>query len=49
MTTDQDVLNTIQFLLDGQEWDSDTLSAIAAVMISAGYQIRDPSEMPDED
>ena len=36
-----DALLAIQELMDGTEWNSDTLEAIAQVMINAGYRIRD--------
>ncbi len=44
--SDSDALLAIQ-LLDGTEWSSDTLEAVAAIMTDAGYTIRDMSEMPD--
>ena len=38
---DHDILLTIQDLLDGVEWSTDTLSQIADLLSSNGYLIRD--------
>lgn len=34
----------IQRLLSGEEWDSDTLDAVATVLTAAGYEIQDSDE-----
>lgn len=39
--TAEEALLAIQDLMDGTVWDSDVMAAIAAVMIKAGYRIRD--------
>lgn len=39
-----EALAAIAQLLDRKEWDSDTLNAVADVIRSAGFQIRDPEE-----
>lgn len=36
------VLESLVDLLDGKEWDADTLEAIAAILRTAGYEIREP-------
>lgn len=38
-------LAQIAHLLDRQIWDGDTLNAVADVIRSAGFQIRDPEEI----
>ena len=38
---DHDAMLAIQELLDGVEWSANTLEEIAAVVIKAGYRIRD--------
>jgi hypothetical protein len=43
MTSD-DAMLKIQELLDGVEWTPDTLNEIAAIMIEAGYRIRDKND-----
>lgn len=35
-------LDRIHALLDGQQWSPDTLDAIARLLRSAGYEIREP-------
>lgn len=40
----RETLAAIAQLLDRKEWDSDTLNAVADVVRSAGFQIRDPEE-----
>jgi hypothetical protein len=35
-----EALTAIQKLMDATQWDADTLESIAAVMQTAGYQIR---------
>lgn len=44
--TPENALLRIQEVLDGVEWSPDTLDAIAAIMVEAGYRIRD---LDDED
>jgi len=39
--TDHEAMLAIQELLDGTEWSADTLDRIAAIVIAAGYRIRD--------
>lgn len=39
--THEQALQAIQQLMDLTEWDADTLENIAAVMLAAGYKIRD--------
>jgi hypothetical protein len=39
--SDHDAMLAIHHLLDGEEWSSDTLDAIADIMEMAGYRIRD--------
>jgi hypothetical protein len=46
---DHDALLAIQELMDGTEWSADTLEAIARVMVSAGYRIRDLDEVERDD
>lgn len=38
---DHDLLLAIQELLDGTEWNADTLEAIATLMVDSGWRIRD--------
>lgn len=39
--TDHDAMLAIQELLDGTEWNSDTLNDIAVIVSAAGYRVRD--------
>lgn len=39
-----EALAAIAQLLDGNEWDSDTVNAVADVIRSAGFHICDPEE-----
>lgn len=39
--TDHEAMLAIQELMAGVEWSADTLDRIAAIMIDAGYRIRD--------
>jgi len=39
--TDHEAMLAIQDPMDGAEWNSDTLEAVAEIMVEAGYQIRD--------
>jgi hypothetical protein len=39
---DLDALNDIWRLLDGQEWDNDTLNDIAEVIRETGREIKEP-------
>ncbi len=39
--TDHEAMLAIQELMDGVEWNSDTLDAIGAIMTKAGYRLRD--------
>lgn len=41
------VCDQIFVQLDGEEWDSDTTSAIGEIIAEAGYKIRDPNDMPE--
>ena len=41
--------DAIHKLMDGTEWSADTLDAIAAELRAAGYVIRDPADMPEEE
>ena len=41
-TVKLNTLDTIARLLDGQEWDSSTTSAISEALTAAGYIIREP-------
>jgi len=43
-----DALLAIQELLDGVEWTPTTLEEIAAIMVKAGYRIRDVSRVNPE-
>jgi hypothetical protein len=42
---DHDLLLEIQALLDGVEWNSETLDRIAALMIDSCYRIRDCNDV----
>jgi hypothetical protein len=44
LRVDHHAMLSIQTLLDGVEWSSDTLEAIAKIMTNAGYPIRDIDE-----
>ena len=44
----EDVLLGIQELMDGVEWTPATLEAIAALMVNAGYRIRDLDDVDRE-
>lgn len=44
MTPDHETLLAIRDQLDGVEWSTRTLDEIAAILIEAGYQIRDLAE-----
>jgi len=46
---DVDLLMAIQQLLDGVEWDSNTLEHIATLLDDNGYTVRDPNDLEDED
>ena len=37
-----EVLLTIQGVMSGQQWSSDTTSQIAEIMVAAGYEIEEP-------
>lgn len=39
--TDQDAMLAIQQEMDGVEWNTQTLDRIAAILIHAGYRVRD--------
>jgi hypothetical protein len=39
--TDREAMLAIQSLMDGKEWNSDTLGAIAQVMEDSGHRLRD--------
>lgn len=43
----QEMINSIVQILDGNEWDSDTSSDIANLLEGNGYTIREPSEEDD--
>lgn len=42
---DHDLLLTIQELLDGVEWTTDTVETIAELMVESGYRIRDKNDV----
>ncbi|MNW13632.1 hypothetical protein D3C71_2116340 [compost metagenome] len=44
LTAQNRALSTIQQILSGTSWDSDTAGAIAEVMRGAGYEVADLSE-----
>lgn len=46
---DSDAMLAIQEIMDGTEWNADTLEEIAKVMISAGYRIRDIDDVDREE
>jgi hypothetical protein len=46
--TESDLLLAIQELLDGVEWNSDTLERIATLMVASGYRIRDCDDFDRE-
>ncbi len=48
MTKPEQALLAIQGLMNGVEWNSDTTTAIAEIMIAAGYPIRDLNEPNDD-
>jgi len=39
--TELEAMLAIQDLMDGIEWNADTLDAIAQIMVEAGYKIHD--------
>lgn len=39
--TDHEIVLEIQAMLDGVEWNSDTLSQVADLLIGNGYRVRD--------
>lgn len=41
-----DALDAIHRLMDGREWNADTLASIAAILNAAGYALRDPERTP---
>ncbi len=41
---DHELVLEIQQLMDGVEWSADTLDAIAQLLISNGYRIRDMND-----
>jgi len=45
----RDALDAIHAILDGTEWDADTVAGVAEIVTAAGYTIRDPDEVDDED
>lgn len=40
----ESIVDAIHGELDGKEWDSDTLQAIAETLLSRGYEIREPQQ-----
>ena len=44
---DHEAMLAIQELLDGVEWNSDTLPEIAKIMVEAGYRIRSAKDDRD--
>jgi len=42
--TDHDIILTIQEMLDGVEWNADTLATIAELLSENGYRVRDLDE-----
>lgn len=40
----RNALDAIATLMDGQEWNADTLDAIAEILRGEGYAIREPEE-----
>jgi hypothetical protein len=47
--TDKEALDRIAAMLDGTEWDSDTMSRVADIVMSTGRTVRDPSEMESDE
>lgn len=45
---DHQAIRAIHREMDGTEWDSDTMSAIANILDQAGYRLRDPNDMDGE-
>lgn len=45
--SDTEALNRIHALMDGEEWDSDTTSAISAILAQTGREIHDSNETED--
>lgn len=43
-TNQSDALDAIHAVMDGKEWDSETLEQIAAILTAAGYVIREPDD-----
>lgn len=41
---DHELVLKIQDLLNGKEWDTDTLDNIAALLVAYGYEVRDPGD-----
>ncbi len=46
--TDSAAMDQIFAVIDGKEWDSDTLEEIAAIVSFAGYVIRSPEEAEND-
>lgn len=42
--SDTEAMNRIHALMDGEEWNSDTTSAIAAILLETGRAIHDSNE-----
>jgi len=42
---DHDAMLAIQELLDGVEWNNNTLAQIAEILIESGYRIRDLNDV----
>lgn len=47
--TPASALAEIQDLLDGTIWDSGTIERVAEIMRRAGFEIRDPADVEDEE
>ena len=45
----EEALDAIYHLMDGEEWDSDTTSAIGEILVAAGYTIHDPNGLEEFD
>ena len=43
--TDKQAIEAIHAILDGTEWEPQTLDDIAEVVLATGREIRDPNEM----
>ena len=43
-TSDTTTLTRIHGILDGTEWDSDTMSQVAELVVASGRPIGDPSD-----